>query len=181
MNTFQETFSGPWVVAFKTDLASAQSEIASLFSEKVAIAKLLSAFAQLTPARSNALAFVLETRVGDAMRAKGILAKMPACAENDFASDVEIPPFAIWHRGQGMGFFEVTDWRAGLDILRSQLGEWNFDRFSEVGWHDPDELILRIEHPAPRQELMQVWVKMARRWTDEMKAEELKNPPQPAL
>ncbi len=171
MNTFTESTELPLMIYFKTDLTGDTARKANAWTLTLS---------ELDSVRNLGWARLLEISIEKALREKGILPKFPACAQNNFSTDAVRKPFVIGRKGQTVGLFESADWRAGIATIREVLELWHILEFSEIGWRDPHEIILRIIYPNEIQTSFDPVILMLRKWADELQAEwSPQNPPAP--
>ena len=159
MNTFTKSTTLPRFIYFKIDLRSEEARQGNPWTSIVAsLPSLLSPY----------WAELLKADISEGLRERDILAKSPASAENNFATDTESAPVVICWKAQTIGVYEVTDWRDGLETVKASLQKWRLLQFSQIGWHDPNEMILRIVHPCQSDELMQPVFTLLAEWADNM-------------
>jgi hypothetical protein len=106
---------------------------------------------------------MLQQVIGGALRQKGLLLHAVFHADND--KDRSKPlSVVIGHGNCAIGLFESRDWKAALDIALEKLEVVKLLKHSQLGWYDPIEQILKIDHPAPSQEPFKPVLDLIREW-----------------
>jgi hypothetical protein len=155
MNAFTESTAPPLVIYFKTDLRSEEAPRSSDY---------IKAVASLPTIFSRHWTALIKEDLTETLREKGIIVKAPASIENAFSASLERVPMVISKDAETIGLFEVSDWRCGLEAATTTLQKFRVFQYSKIGWHDPNEVILRIVHPSSSQESIRPIMDLVATW-----------------